>query len=66
VFNTEEEDPDDEVLDTILKDIKRTRPDMNFFLTPTTLSHNDIVIGNIPKRNYNLPFITGFNDMIDS
>lgn len=38
---------------------------MNFFLSPTSLSHNDIIIGNIPKRIYTKPFITGFNDIID-
>lgn len=57
---------DHDVWDDIDKDIRRTRSDMNFFFTPSSLTYNDILIGCIPPRPYLKPYIIGFADQWSS
>jgi hypothetical protein len=57
---------DHDVWYDIDKDIRRTRSDMHFFFTPSTLTYNDILIGYIPPRPYTKPYITGFAEQWSS
>jgi hypothetical protein len=54
---------DQDIWEEIDKDVRRTRPDMNFFFSPSSLTYNDILQGNIPKRQYARPYITHFGDL---
>lgn len=44
-------------------DVKRTRSDMNFFISPTKLTYNEILNQNIPPREFPRPYLTQFSEI---